>query len=490
MHPLPPGLVCRYRLHSIEVEKSLDPLGMFRRACLEPYPFFLDGSAPGVRGGRFSFVGCAPCASLTARGRRLVLAFGDERRCGEGDPFEALRAFLEGGALEAGEEGPQVPFRGGTVGYLGYGLRRHLEHVPDRHGRTDDAPPDLHVARYTRLFAIDGRDGRVLALGCLASEEDAGEFRRWVERFVDEAQSLAAPSPRVEGVRIGPGGLRSNFRRAEFLEAVARVREYILAGDVFQANLAQRFSARFSGEAAVLYERLRRASPTPMGGFFRFPGGALLSSSPERFLRLRGRRVETRPIKGTRRRGRDEREDARLAQELLASPKDRAELAMIVDLERNDLGRVCRVGSVRVVEDRVLETHAVVHHLVATVAGELRPEVDRVDLLRGTFPGGSITGAPKLRAMEILDEIEPDGRGPYTGCLGYFGFDGTMDLNILIRTLVCSGEEISFHVGGGIVADSDPASEYEETLHKAAGMREALLGPTEPRVDLSLPVSE
>jgi para-aminobenzoate synthetase component 1 len=258
--------------------------------------------------------------------------------------------------------------------------------------------------------------------------------------------------------------------------AVQRVKDYIAAGDVYQVNLSQRFLVRTQTGVPDLYLRLRRHNPAPFSAYLDVGDAQILSSSPERFLRVYGkdRTVETRPIKGTRPRGETKEEDRRLATELMQSEKDRAELVMIVDLERNDLGRVCRFGSVRVPDLAALEPYASVFHLVATVTGELAPDRNVADLLRATFPGGSITGAPKVRAMEIIDELEPVSRGPYTGSLGYFSFSGDADLNILIRTLIVQGDRVCFHAGGGIVADSDPEAEYMETLHKARGMMKAL----------------
>ncbi|MGH7162990.1 MAG: aminodeoxychorismate synthase component I, partial [Planctomycetota bacterium] len=255
--------------------------------------------------------------------------------------------------------------------------------------------------------------------------------------------------------------------RDAYLAAVRKAREYIRAGDVFQVNYAHEFRARFRGEPLALYLRLREANPAPYGAYLDLGGGrAILSTSPELFLRLRGRDVQTRPIKGTRPRGRGEREDAALREELARSEKDAAELAMIVDLERNDLGRICVPGSVVVAEERAVETYASVHHQVATVRGEVEEGYDRGDLIAAAFPGGSVTGAPKVRAMEIIDELEAGHRGPYTGAIGLFGDDGSLDLNIAIRTVVVANGEARLHVGGGIVADSDPEAEFEETLAK------------------------
>jgi aminodeoxychorismate synthase component I len=257
---------------------------------------------------------------------------------------------------------------------------------------------------------------------------------------------------------------------------VRRAIAYIRAGDIFQVNLSQRFCAPWPWDPWLLYRRLRRANPAPFAAFLDGGRWAVVSASPERFLQVdpRTRRVETRPIKGTRPRGRTPEEDARYAEMLLQSEKDLAELVMIVDLARNDLGRVCAYGTVSVPELRRLEAYPTVWHTVAVVEGRLRPGVGPAELLRATFPGGSITGAPKVRAMEIIEELEPVRRGVYTGAIGWLGWDGALDLSIAIRTFVVTGGEAYFHAGGGIVADSDPAAEYEETLAKALGLVRAL----------------
>ena len=286
---------------------------------------------------------------------------------------------------------------------------------------------------------------------------------------------LAAPSYPVLGVEGAEEiGLRSTFTHRGYLSAVARVREYILAGDIFQANLSQRFQVALAEPPLALYNRLRRVNPAAFGAYLDFGDLQVLSVSPERFLRLSGRRVVTRPIKGTRPRGMGPMHDALLGRVLAESDKDRAENVMIVDLLRNDLSRVCRPGTVRVPELFALEHHPTVHHLVSTVVGELDPAADAIDLLRAAFPGGSITGAPKVRAMEIIAELEPTTRGAYCGSLGYVGFDGSMDLSILIRTITAGRGWWQAPVGGGIVAQSVPEREYQETWDKAEGLLRAM----------------
>jgi para-aminobenzoate synthetase component 1 len=270
-------------------------------------------------------------------------------------------------------------------------------------------------------------------------------------------------------------GVTSNFSRAGYEAAVRRAVEYIHAGDCFQVNLSQRLLAPLREHPLDLYGRLRARNPAPFGAYFDLGASQILSASPERFLRVfPGGEVETRPIKGTRRRGSTPEEDAALVRDLATSAKDRAENVMIVDLLRNDIGKVCEYGSVRVPRVCEVETFRFVHHLVSEVRGRLRPGLGPLDLLAAAFPGGSVTGAPKVRAMEIIAELEPTARGPYCGCLGWVGFDGAMDTNILIRTFTAGRGWVQFPVGGGVVADSDPAREYEETLHKAAGLLQSL----------------
>jgi para-aminobenzoate synthetase component 1 len=265
--------------------------------------------------------------------------------------------------------------------------------------------------------------------------------------------------------------LASNFDQVSYLECVRRALEYIAAGDVFQINLSQRFTAHGTIEPLDLFLRLAAASPAPFSAFMSWRDLAVVSASPELFYQTKGRSVVTRPIKGTRPRSDDAAVDQSLAAELTRSAKDRAELTMIVDLERNDLGRVCRYGTVRVIDPLAVESFAQVHHLVATVEGRLRGEIGPVDVIRAVFPGGSVTGAPKIRAMEIIDELEPTRRSLYTGAIGYLGRGGAGGFNIAIRTMTVEGNRVSYQVGGGIVADSHPQGEYEETLHKGRGLR-------------------
>jgi para-aminobenzoate synthetase component 1 len=317
-----------------------------------------------------------------------------------------------------------------------------------------------HASGAIELWAYD-----LLDEGVAAVKRRAREWTRALEKTRPQRPPISRLSP-----------LRSNFTRETYCAAVKRVLEYIRAGDIFQANLSQRFEARGHVDPLDLYLRLKNQSPAPFSAFLKWDDLAVVSASPEWFYQTRGDHIVTRPIKGTRPRGATRAEDEAWASELRRSVKDRAELTMIVDLERNDLGRVCQYGSVRVIDPLTVESFAQVHHLVATVEGRIKPGLGPIDIVRAVFPGGSITGAPKIRAMEIIDELEPTRRSLYTGTIGYFSRGGTSAFNIAIRTMLVEGDRVSYQVGGGIVADSDPETEYVETMHKGRGLRAVIEG--------------
>jgi len=441
---------------------------IFQATVGEPQPFFLDSGLPIGGLGRSSFVGSTPFLTLTAKGKtgRVVSADGEETF--QGSPFVKLRELLE--RYRMPRDTSDAPFVGGAVGYFGYDLCHHVERLPDT--TIDDIRfPDLYLAFYDHAFLMDHESGQCVVAACDANGGNPDEIvGRRLAALRDKLGS--ADRPADEGGAAG--AIECNFTKEEYLRAVSRAKEYIAAGDIFQVNLSQRFHSDISCHPRRLHERLRTINPAPFAAYLEIGDCVVVSASPERFLKVRDRHVETRPIKGTRPRRGDETRDRRMREELLASPKDNAELAMIVDLERNDLGRVCDYGSVQVTQKCVLEEHPTVYHLVATVEGDLHEDKDLVDLLKATFPGGSITGAPKIRAMEIIDELEPTKRAVYTGAIGYIGFDGAMDLNIVIRTFLIKGRRAFFQVGGGIVADSDPESEYDETLDKAKALMDSV----------------
>jgi len=370
------------------------------------------------------------------------------------------------------------PLLAGAIGYFAYDLGRFVERIPE--WTADDVPvADCHLGFYGSVVTIDHVAGRAWVAAIGAPETRARAERRLAEARAGELEEVlggggCGEARPAAGVRRPALHLESNFRRDDYIRAIGRAKEYIAAGDIYQVNLSQRLSAPLATTPLDLYRRLSRENPSPFAAYFETPDGAVVGCSPERFLQVWGREVETRPIKGTRPRGATPEEDARLAAELLASEKDRAENVMIVDLERNDIGKVCEYGSVHVPELFALESYATVHHLVSTVRGRLRPECSALDCLRACFPGGSITGAPKVRSMEIIEELEPTRRGVYTGAIGYLSFSGDMDVNIVIRTAVVQNAAAYFQVGGAIVADSDPEAEYEETIDKCRAIAAAL----------------
>jgi para-aminobenzoate synthetase component 1 len=462
------------------------------------YRLFLDSAATGPPLGRFSFLTADPVAVVRSKGartERLDLTTGTRSRT-DGDALSALRLVLAPFAAEPVAEVP--PFQGGAAGYLAYDWAHQLERLP--YPRHDDLHlSDVVFGVYDWVLAWDHAARRAWLVSTGIPETSAAaRSERKVRRAafvrarldstphrasrahnrVSAAPRDAAPSyPVVALQRDAPLDLRSSFSHRAYLDAVARVREYILAGDIFQANLSQRFDAPLRETAWAFYRRLRTRNAAPFAAFLDLPATVVLSASPERFLSVDVEgRVETRPIKGTRPRGIGPEHDAALGRALVESDKDRAENLMIVDLMRNDLSRTCAAGSVRVPELCALERYATVHHLVSTVVGRLGRGADALDLVRAAFPGGSITGAPKVRAMEIIAELEPSQRGVYCGAIGYWSVTGALDMNIAIRTTVARNGHLYFNAGGGIVADSDPEQEYLETLDKARGIIDAIGG--------------
>jgi para-aminobenzoate synthetase component 1 len=469
-----------------ELEDAPDPSQACARFVDLPFPLLLESVVRSEKLGRFSYLAADPWVVLQSRGAALEWHFREEVERSTGDPFAALQSALARNALDAAPGLP--PFQGGAAGYLAYDLCHHLERLPS--APFDDLDlPEMCLGFYDWTIAWDHVEERAWLFSTGLPDEGGRREERARARAGMVRERLAAPtppspsprpsvSPAVAGAPIhalhAMPGVSSTFSRAGYLRAVERTREYILAGDIFQANLSQRLQAAVDDHPFTLYKRLRRHNPAPFAAYFDLGQAAVVSASPERFLRLSGECVETRPIKGTSPRGWTPRHDSALGEALSESEKDRAENVMIVDLIRNDLSKVCRDHTVEVPELCEIERYATVHHLVSTVVGRLRPGLGVVDLLRATWPGGSITGAPKVRAMEIIAELEPTRRSVYTGSVGYFSFGGAADTNIAIRTFIVKGRRGYFQVGGGIVADSDPEREYEETLDKARGMVAAL----------------
>jgi len=442
----------------------------------DPHPFWLDSSLAGGKMGQWSYMGSSPYRLLKSKGTRVEDSFAGEQWVHMGDPFATLDEELRSVRLQPAMV--HIPFLGGAVGFFSYDLGRMIERLPA--STSDDlAVPDMYLGFYSLILAVSHADNRafLVATGLpFAGEEARIKARYDLEQAVAKllAPNKVLPDPALEA-NLSMADLKAHFSSETYCQAVATIKEYIAAGDIYQANMTQRLEAPLRMPAYQLYRRLRRSNPAPFAAYLDCGMGLrVLSSSPERFLLLESGIVEARPIKGTRPRGRTVEEDMANREELLLSQKDRAELVMIVDLERNDLGRVCAYGTVRVPELVALEEYKSVFHLVSTVRGKLAQGKTPIDLLRATFPGGSITGAPKIRAMEIIEELEPVRRGIYTGAIGYIGFDGRMDLNIAIRTMVNKDDRVYLQVGGAIVADSVPIEEYRETWHKARALLASL----------------
>lgn len=427
---------------------------------------------------RYSYFAAAPAWVLSSG------TSGRGERCTES--LAQLRVALGEIALDERDRAPAGQFVGGYAGYLAYELGSSLEGVPPA-AVSDLGLPAMRWAFYDAVACYDHhrRQWELSAL-VLDSEHNAvralDRLEQRIRSGVDKRFDVTATAPNAKRPDLTDRTWASSFSRNAYLAAVARAKEYIAAGDIYQANLSQRLTWSYPEDDAIpgeLFRRLLANHPANYSALLAWRDGqgqtqALCSASPELFLSLHGRRVVTRPIKGTRRRGPTPQADAAAIAALLASEKDAAELAMIVDLERNDLGRVCRPGTIRVEQARAVESFAHVHHTVATVTGELDAGRDCIDLIEATFPGGSITGAPKIRAMQIIAELEPVARSAYCGAIGWLGVNGDAELNIAIRTAIVDAGRIHLHVGGGIVADSDPAAEYQETLDKARGLADAI----------------
>jgi len=434
-------------------------------------PFLLESALTMERFGRYSIVGSNPSIIIRSKnGITDVLRNGTitRHKC---DPLKVVDNEVKAFGFVEDADFDGLPFTGGAVGYFGYDLNRQIEAIPNI-AVDDQGIPDIYLGFYTEAIVIDHKENRTYAVSYMPEDNS---------RAMGEALSrLRLLVSRVSGGKLPESNgnvaenLSSNFSRNGYRAMINRAKEYISAGDIFQVNLAQRFVADLKVDHFSLYRRLRSLNPAPFAAYLGYGDFSILSSSPERFMFVNDRYVETRPIKGTRPRFSDEKKDGLSIKELKESEKDAAEHVMIVDVKRNDLGRVCEFGSVKVPELMVVESYKAVHHLVSTVAGRLRPDIGALDLLRAGFPGGSISGAPKIRAMEIIEELEPCRRNVYTGAIGYISTNRIMDTNIAIRTIIAMNGKAYLHVGGGIVADSDPDAEYQETMDKGLALFNAL----------------
>lgn len=456
-----------------QIELTLPPQNLYSIFQEGDYSFWLDTSLPLPGYSSYSFMGRDPLVIFKSRGRHYEIQYPDSTIEGEGDPLCTLKELLSRYRLPPME--PDLPFMGGFVGYFSYDLGRLLEVLPDE--TEDDLQlPHIYLGLYDPILFIDHKrkKGALISTGLSEQSFSKKRARQQVEKIKKELENPRRLSPIVPTTPLHKSQIKSNFSKEEYLHAVSRTKEYIAQGDIFQANISQRFQAPLPLKPYDVYRVLRQKNPAPFSAYLAFPEFQVASSSPERFIQLQRGQLQTRPIKGTRPRGKTLKEDTELRRQLQKSIKDQAENVMIVDLERNDFGRIASFGSVQVQELYAIEEFATVFHLVSTVTAQLKEELGAVDVIRHTFPGGSITGAPKIRSMEIIEELEPFKRNIYTGSIGYLDLRGDMDLNIVIRTFLLKDGQAYFHVGGGIVADSIPEMEYQETLDKGQALMETL----------------
>jgi anthranilate synthase component I len=454
------------------------PVSAFRKLADGEHGFLLESVEQGEQLGRYSFIGCDPEATIRCRGSEVMLSrhgCDDEVIEHSGGPMAYLREFMARFHPAPDEDLP--PFIGGLVGYLAYDMVRHFETLPD--DNPDDLKlPDAWFMVADSLAIFDHvRHRMILLANAHVTDEPRAAYDAAVHKIQMMADRLRARPPAADdepSVGVEPRPVESNFTREEFEAGVDRIKEYVLAGDAFQVVFSQRFSKQYSGDPFDIYRALRAINPSPYMYYLKFGDVQIAGSSPEILVRVTRDRVVVRPIAGTRPRGTTMDGDRELERELLADPKECAEHIMLVDLGRNDVGRVAKVGTVRVDDLMIVERYSHVMHIVSNVVGELEDGLDAFDAVAATFPAGTVSGAPKIRAMEIVDELENLRRGPYAGMIGYFSFDGNLDSAITIRTCLVKDDRVYVQAGAGIVADSDPASEYDETCNKAQALLKAV----------------
>lgn len=462
-----------------EISADLEtPIGVYMKLRGETPSFLLESVEGGERIARYSFIGVQPRAQYIIRDTEVEIkdSAGSQIVKHEGDPTLFLQEEMSRFHFKPQAGAPR--FIGGLVGYLGYESVRFFEPTlrsgMKRADRTDTIPDGIYLLADTIIAFDHARRSLSLIANVLDGDTEAAE------RKLDQIESrIRAPLPPAQPREVKPSSTRSNMRQGRFEDMVRDAKEHIAAGDIFQVVLSQRFTRETDVEPFDVYRAVRRLNPSPYMFFFDFgivddDPLFIVGSSPEMFVRLEGRTASLRPIAGTRPRGADSNTDAALAQELLADPKERAEHVMLVDLGRNDLGRVCEYGTVGVSDFFTIEKYSHVMHIVSHVEGKLKPDLTAFDLVRAAFPAGTVSGAPKVRALEIISELEPDARGAYAGMVGYFGFDGNMDTCLAIRTMVGCGNTFTVQAGAGIVADSEPSTEFQETVNKASAMLKAI----------------
>ena len=469
---------------------DVDPFELYRRITVPGTPSFLLESGKGLSNtARYSFLGSDPYLTVSGRGSQYEMRYSNRTTQTVGDPFSALLSLIQFPNLKRDPALP--PFVGGAIGFFSYDLARRFESIQEC-AEDDLQLPDLEFIFVELLAAIDHQSDTLHLIFTpspdrLKSQSHDQLFQEGRDRLESLKTRLFDPNIR-EGMAVFPNvldGIRANQSRSDYIDRVRVCQDYIAAGDIYQANLSHRFDLDWVLQGCegglhyspTLYQRLRHVNPAPFSALLQFHDFALVSCSPERLVQLQGTQANTRPIAGTRPRGQTLAEDRRLVENLLTNNKERAEHLMLLDLARNDLGRVCRYGTVRVDEFMIVERYSHVSHLVSSVSGNLHHLANGAHLIRATFPGGTITGVPKIRCMEVIEELEPVRRGPYTGSIGYWSWTGNLDFNIVIRTILLTKERGYLQVGAGIVADSDPTKEYKETLDKAQALFQVLRVP-------------
>ena len=443
-----------------QVNTKLDGFDIYSLFKEDLNTILLDSARDEETLGRYSFIGTN--CFLTFKSKNGICYKGEEVY--EGDTFEELNKIIEEYAIE---NNSGLPFVSGGIGYFSYDLAREVEEIPNI-AKDDVDIPHCYYNFYDNIIILDNlkKSVYISALGILKSQKDS----------IHEIASRIQKGNKIVYEKVGviKNNFTSGFEKNNYINTVSKVRDYIKSGEIYITNLTQRFSCNTRKSAYEIYKDLRNINPAPFSAFMNFEDFNIICSSPERFLRIRNRMVETRPIKGTMPRGMDAGEDLKNKNMLINSEKDKSELLMVVDLERNDLSKVCKPNSVKVTELFKLEEYSTVFHLVSTVVGELKEEVSSLECIKACFPGGSITGTPKIRSLEIIEELEPVRRNIYTGALGYLGFDGNVDLNIIIRTILLKDNKAYLGVGGGITWDSNEECEYDETLDKAKALMRVL----------------
>jgi para-aminobenzoate synthetase component I len=457
-------LVTTLQIKSVKIPYTLERFYQNYRQIAEVYTHsvFLESG----RGGRYSMAAFNPVAKLIGKNHQLLIETDEHMERKSGNPLHLMREWMRQFQIDSEQTLPD--FRGGAIGFISYDYARYIEKLPNLAG-DDLGIPEVYFLVFHEWFIFDHLTSELWLLFLHKEGEDIGDkIEHWQQKWDQEIKELSLVKTNATN-----DTLKVSMTEQQFIDAVIKVQDYISAGDVFQVNLSVRQSKPLGVEAIDVYEQLRVLNPSPYMSFLHTPDFQLVSASPELLIKKKGLEVSTRPIAGTRSRGKDEAEDIALANELIENEKERAEHVMLVDLERNDLGRVCHYGTVEVNEFMVIEKYSHVMHIVSNVRGELAPEKDEYDVIDAVFPGGTITGAPKVRTMEIIEELEPVQRGIYTGSLGWIGFDGDMELNIVIRTMLVKDGLAHVQAGAGIVIDSSPKNEYKESLKKAIALWKA-----------------